>query len=446
MNIVIAGAGEVGTHLAKMLSQEEQNIVLIDPNPKRLELAAMRSELLPQVGNPLSPSDLLQANVKYADLFISVMPEEADNILACALASRLGAGKTLARINNNEFLKPDMAQYFRDMGVHTMIYPELLAAREIVSTIKNPWARQYVELFDGALVLVGVKVREGAHIVGKYLHELTRTGNKIFHIVAIKRDLETIIPKGGTQVLHGDIVFFATAQNHLDEVRKLAGKDNPPIHKVVIMGGSRIAIRSIEMIPRNIQVAIIEKDKEKSMRISAIAPTNVQVYNGDGRDSDILIEAGLDQTDVFIALTENSETNVLACLGAKRFGVFKTIAKEENIDYISLADRLDIGTLINKKLLAAGSIYRIFLGEDTSTVKCLTLANADVAELVAHRGAPVTKRPVKDLNIPEGITFGGMVRNGVPQMIHGDTVIEPYDHVVVFCLNTPLNILKDFFG
>ncbi len=446
MNIVIAGAGEVGTHLAKMLSQEDQDIVLIDPDPKRLELAAMRTELLPLVCNPLSPSDLKQAKVKDADLFISVMPAEADNILACILAARIGAKKTLARINNIEYLKPDMAQYFRSMGINTMIYPELLAAHEIVSTIKNPWAREYVELFGGVLALVGVKVREGAPIVGKFLHELTQAEDKYYHVVAIKRDLETIIPKGRTQILHSDIVFFATVPSRLDDIRKLAGKKNPPIRKVVIMGGSRIAIRSIEMIPRSIQISIIEQDKDKSMRISASSPTNVKVYNGDGRDSDILREVGLDQADVFIALTENSETNVLACLGAKRFGVFKTIAKEENIDYISLADRLDIGTLINKKLLAAGSIFHFFLGEDSSTVKCLTLANADVAELVAHRDAPVTKGPVKTLDIPDGITFGGMVRNGVPQMIHGDTVIEPYDHVVVFCLNTPLNSLKEFFG
>lgn len=446
MNIVIAGAGEVGTHLAKMLSQEEQDIVLIDSNPARLEVAAMHSELLPLVGNPLSPTDLIQGKVKTADLFVSVLNEEADNILACALASRLGAKKTLARINNNEYLKPDMIQYFRNLGINTLVYPELLAAREIVSTIKNPWARQYVELFDGALVFVGVKVRDGSDIVGKYLHELTQTESKYYHIVAIKRDLDSIIPKGDTQILHGDIVFFATAKKDLDKIRILCGKRNPPVKKVVIMGGSRIALRSIEMIPKNIEVVIIEKNKEKGARISAIAPSNVQVYNGDGRDSDILQEVGLDEAEVFIALTENSETNVLACLGAKRFGVFKTIAKEENIDYISLADRLDIGTLINKKLLAAGSIFRIFLGEDSNTVKCLTLANADVAELVAHRDSAITKRPIKDLNIPTGITFGGMVRNGVPQMIHGDTIIEPYDHVVVFCLNAPLNSLKKYFG
>ncbi|WP_329903049.1 Trk system potassium transporter TrkA [Porphyromonas pogonae] len=446
MRIVIAGAGEVGTHLAKMLSHEDQDIILIDSDPDRLAFASRRLELMTQVGNPTSLIDLQEAGINKADLFISVTPEESTNITACMLASKLGAQRTIARINNHEYLQGDNHDFFEEMGVDSMIYPEELAAIEIVSTIGNPWARQYIELFNGSIVLIGVKVREGAPLVGKYLHELHKDNNKMFHIVAIKRDFETIIPSGYSQVLHNDIVFFTCSPDSIEDVRRMAGKRNPAVKKVVIMGASRIALRTIMHLPSHIKVCLIEQNKQKCLNLSSVVPSNVEIYHGDGRDPLILKEVGLEEAQVFIALSENSETNVLACLAAKRYGVFKTIAKEENIDYIPLAYRLDIGTLINKKLMAAGHIYRLLLGVDTSSVKCLTVANADVAELIAKRNSKITQKPIKDYKLSPNITFGGLVRNGVPMMINGDTQIEPYDHVVVFCHDISMSKLKDFFS
>lgn len=446
MRILIAGAGEVGTHLAKLLSNEDFDITLIDPDPARLEQASHRLELLAIQANPTSLKDLQEAGVSNTDLFISVTPEESTNLTASILASRLGAKRTLARINNHEYLTPDNMTFFENLGINSMIYPEELAADEIYAAIRYPWARQFIELFNGSLILVGVKVRSGAELVGKYLHELGKDNNKVFHIVAIKRDLETIIPSGNTRVEHGDVVFFTCAPDQISTVRSIAGKRNPTVHKVVIMGASRTALRAIARIPKNINVCLIERNKEKCIKLSSVLPSEVKLYHGDGRDPDLLKEIGLNETDVFIALTENSETNVMACLSAKRYGVFKTVAKEENIDYIHLAYGLDIGTLINKKLITAGHIFRMLLGADSSTVKCLSVANADVAELIAKRDSKVIAKPIKELNLGNNITFGGMVRNGVPMMIDGDTVLEPYDHVAVFCHDISMNQLKDLFN
>ena len=211
------------------------------------------------------------------------------------------------------------------------------------------------------------------------------------------------------------------------------------------MGASSIAMRTIAKASRSIEFILFEKEKRRIEEIRDKLPSNVTLYHGDGRDPALLEEVGIRNAQVFMALTENSETNVLACLAAKRYEVFKTIAKEENIDYIPLAERLDIGTIINKKLIAAGYIYRSLLGQDTSTVKCLTIANADVAEIVARRGSPITGKPVKDLALPKGITLGGMVRNGVPHMIDGNTIIEPYDLVVVFCYELAIDKVKALF-
>ena len=450
MRIVIAGAGEVGTHLAKMLSNEEQNIVLMDQDGKKLERASHHLEVLPIEGSPTLLSDLERAHVAGADLFVGVTPDEATNVMACMLAKRVGARHTIARINNPEYLESEYNILMEELGVDSMIYPEELAAREIGSIIEYPWARQYVTLFNGALALVGVKVRNGAPIVGQYLKDLKTLlpgdDGKYFHVVAIKRDFDTLIPRGNTRIEHNDLVFFTCDVDHIDLVRKLSGKKAPKIERVVIMGASPVALRTISKISEDIQVALIDIDKDKCLRLSQELPHNVEIYHGDGRDPEIVDEVNLEGSQVFIALTENSETNVLACLAAKRYNVYKTVAKEENIDYIPLAYRLDVGTLINKKLLAAGYIYRTLLGQDTGQVTCLSLVNnAEVIELVARRDSHIVGRRISDLKLPANMTFGGMMRNGRPCMIDGNTVFEPYDHVVIVSHDLTINTLKELF-
>jgi trk system potassium uptake protein TrkA len=445
MKIIIAGAGEVGTHLAKLLSQEKQDIILMDPSEERLNFPGSNTEILPMVGNPTSIRDLEEAGISNTDLFVSVTPEETTNVAASILASKLGAHRTLARINNYEYLLPGNKDLFEKMGINAMIYPEMLAAREIVTAVRRPWTRQYWELCGGALILIGVKVRENSQLVNKMLSELLYE-QKLYHIVAVKRQNETIIPRGSDMVLSGDIVFFTTTKEHIEDVRKLAGKKDPEVKKVVIMGGSRIALRTCQYLPNNIRVKVIETNKDKSYKIAERVPGNVLIINGDGRDTDLLLQEGIQDAQAFIALTENSSTNILACLAAKRFGVFKTIAKIENIDYISMAENMDIGTVINKKLIAASYIYQFLLDADVSNVKCLTFANADMAELVARPDSKVTRKAVKDLHLPKDMTLGGLIRNGEPMMIKGDTRIQPYDHVAVFCLDTAMRKLEDYFN
>ncbi len=445
MKIIIAGAGEVGTHLAKILAKERQDIVLIDQNEERLHFPNSGAEILPMVGNPTSLNDLKEAGVKKADLFISVTPEESTNITACMLAAELGAQHTLARINNYEYLQPKNKEIFDRMGIGSMIYPEMLAAKEIVAAVSRPWTRQYWELFDGAIILIGVKIRDNSQLVNAYLSELNNT-RKLYHIVAIKRGPETIIPRGEDRILSNDLLYFTTTKEHVKEVQNLAGKADPEVKKVVIMGGGRIAIRTAQYLPHHIRVKVIEMDKDKSHRIAEVVPGNVLTINGDGRDPDLLMQEGLKDAQAFIALTENSSTNILACLAAKRSGVYKTIAQIENLDYIPLAESMDIGSVINKKLIAASHIYRYLLDADVSNVKFLTFANADVAELIARPESRITRKMVKDLKLPKDITLGGLIRDGVPMMIDGDTQIRAFDHVVAFCLDNAIRKVEDYFN
>lgn len=445
MKIVIAGAGEVGIHLAKMLAKERHDIVLIDPNEERLHFPNTSTEILPIIGNPTSIQDLREAGVKKADLFVSVTPEESTNVTACMLAAELGAHKTLARINNYEYLQPKNKEIFEKVGINSMIYPEMLAAQEIVTAVNRPWTRQYWELFGGALILIGVKIRQNSSLVDATLSELHMT-QKVYHIVAIKRKNETIIPRGTDTIEADDLVYFTTTKEHIKDVRLLSGKSDPEVRKVVIMGGSRIAIRAAQYLPHHIRVKVIEMQRDKSHRIAEVVPGNVLIINGDGRDPDLLMQEGLKDAQAFVALTENSSTNILACLAAKRYGVYKTIAHIENLDYIPLAESMDIGSVINKKLITASYIYQSLLKADVSNIKFLTFANADVAELIARPNSKITRKQVKDLKLPKDMTLGGMIRDGIPMMIEGDTQIQAYDHVVVFCLDSAIRKLEEYFN
>ncbi len=446
MKILIAGAGEVGTHLAKMLSKEKHDIILMDPDENKLAFTRSGMEILPITGNPTSLSDLEEAGINRIDLFISVTPEETTNITACMLATKMGAEKTFARINNYEYLLPKNKEFFSNLGIDSMIYPEMLAAKEIVSAIRRPWTRQYWDLLGGALILLGIKIGENAPIVNKQLTELADHKNKYYHIVAIKRGNDTIIPFGSDRVMAGDTVFFTSRKENIEEIRKQAGKSEPEVKNVLIMGGGRIAIRASQYLPGNIHIKIIETSKAKSIRISEQVPDNVLIINGDGRDTDLLMQEGIQHTEAFVALTENSSTNILACLAAKRFGVTKTIAQVENLDYIPMAEKLDIGSVINKKLIAASHIYQFLLRVDVSTVKCLAFANADVAELVARPDSKITKRKVKDMRLPKDMTLGGLIRDGEPMLIDGETQIQAQDHVVVFCLDSAMRKLENYFN
>ncbi len=346
MKIVIAGAGAVGTHLAKLLSAENQDIILMDTDRERLNFSGSNIEMITMVGSSTSLSDLTEVGIKDTDLFIAVTPDESVNITSCLLASNMGAKKTFARIDNYEYLLPKNKEFFQKLGVDAMVYPEMLAAKEIVSAIKQPWIQMWIELCGGALILVGTKINANAPLANKYLYDLSPTEKK-FHVVAIKRNGITIIPRGNHQMLAGDTLFFTTTKEFVNDIPALVGKKNYDVRKIMIMGGSRIAIRTCQYLPSDVSIKLLESDKEKCKRLLDKLPKNVTVYHDDGRKADSLVQESISDMDAFIAVTGNSEANILACMAAKRFGVKKTVCEVENMDYISMAENLDIDTIIN---------------------------------------------------------------------------------------------------
>lgn len=446
MKIIIAGAGAVGTHLAKLLSGERQDIILMDENEERLARMDSNFDLMTVCASPTSISALKDVGVSGADLFIGVMPDESRNMTACMLATNLGAKKTVARIDNYEYLLPKNKDFFSKLGVDSLIYPEMLAAKEIVDALKMSWIRQWWEFAGGALVLIGTKMRNTAEILDVPLKNLGSRDDP-YHIVAIKRGDDTIIPRGDDVVKENDIVYFTTTKKHIPYVRKISGKENyADVRNVIIMGGSRIAIRASQYIPDYMQVKIIETDLNRCHRLTELVDDRIMVIHGDGRDLSLLVEEGIKKTEAFVALTDNSETNILACLAAKKLGVTKTIAEVENIDYIHMAESLDIGTVINKKNIAASHIYQMMLDADVANVKCLTFSDADVAEFVVKQGAKITKKPIKEMGLPKGMTIGGMIRKGEGMLVNGNTQILAGDHVMVFCLGEMIKKAEVYFN
>ena len=443
MKIVIAGAGEVGTHLAKLFSNEEQDIIIMDPDDRKLALLE-NYNLLTYHGSATSFACLKDVRVGSADMFIAVTPFEARNIMACQLAKSMGAQRTVARIDNSEYLAKQHTAYIHKLGVDHLIYPEHLAASEMMTSLRMPWVRNCFEMFDSQLIVLGVRLRDNATIVNKQLKELSSMA-QLLHVSAIKRNRETIIPRGDDYIMAGDIAYIATTLNYIDEVRKACGKSTLTVEKILIMGGSEMAEQLALKIGDKYHVKIIEADRERCEELSALLP-NCNIVHGDARDTDLLEEEGISDYDAFIALTSNTEANILGCLMAKEHGVSKTIAEVENLQYINEAEALNIGTIINKQLLASSRIVQIMLDCDVDNARCLALSDAEVAELVIKDRARVTKAEVKDLRLPAGMTIAGMVRAGKGQLVRGNTRLLAGDHVVVFCLNGYIHRIEKVFS
>jgi trk system potassium uptake protein TrkA len=445
MKIVIAGAGAVGTHLAKMLSHQDHDIILLDSDEEKLKEIDSHLDLLTIVGSCASLKDLKEANVKKADLFIAVTQSETTNITATILAKKVGALRTIARIDNQEYLLSENKEYLQSLGIDELIYPERLAAKEVISYLSRSGTRQVYEFSGGKLLLYGIKISSKSVIMDKTLAEVSAmTANVDFRAVAIKREDSTIIPRGHNRFSRGDLVYVVSKPESIEQVMMLAGKQKYDIKNAMILGGSRIGQKTATELGKKMNLKLLELDKDKSLKLADALPETL-VINGDGRDKELLKEEGIHKMDAFVAVTGNSETNILACLLAKKMGVKRTIAEVENIDYIDLADNIGVGTMINKKLLAASYIYRFTMDADVQHCKWLTVSDAEVMELVAKPGSKITKATLSELDFPDDANIGGIIRGDESLIAMGTTQIQTDDKVVVFTLPSAIKKVEKFF-
>lgn len=446
MKIVVVGAGAVGSHLAKMLSQENHDIVLLDIDEDKLRQVGSNLDVMTRVGSATSIPDLLDTNIKKCDLFIAVAKTEEINITSAILAKRLGAKKTIARIDNQEYLYSKYKVHFNELGVDYMIYPEKIAAREITGLIHQTGSTDIVDFSGGMLTLFAIKLEDKAPIVGKTLNQLMTSEHGFdFRAVAITHEGETIIPTGDFKFTGGDLIYTISNNKEIDSMLKHSGKTQFEVRDIMILGGSRIGMLTARDLGAHHNVKIIERDREKSYRLSNML-NNTLVINGDGRDYNLLMEEGLDKMDAFISVTGDSEINILSCMLAKKLGVRKTIAEVENINYIALAENMGIDTIINKKLITASRIFRFTTSDSVTAVRCLTGTEAEVMEFLVKADSTITQGPLSKIDFPKDSIVGGIIRGEESFIANGDSVIKPGDKVVIFALPSALSKVGKYFN
>ena len=445
MRIIIAGAGDVGFHLAKLLVQENQDIALIDTDADKLKYASEHLDIATIRGNSISYTILEEANVSRADLVIAATNSEETNISTCIIAKHLGAKRTIARVRNTEFLLKREKLDLEKLGIDEIISTETLAAREIKRLLKDVAFTDSFEFDRGLLSLVGISIEETSPMAGKTVSEAAYLNpDNNFLTVAILRNNETIIPRGDVTFHIGDHVYFIAQRDAMDHILELSGKERKRIKNIMILGGNEVGLHTAKKLSLKFNVKLIEADKERCFEL-ADELRGTLVIHGNGSDVELMEEEGIEQMDAFIAVTENSETNIISCLVAKNHGVRKTIALVENMDYIHLSQNIGVDTMINKKLIAANFIFRHIRKGEVVSLTSLHGVDAEVVEFEVSEKSPVVGKVLKGINFPKSAIIGGVIRKGKSFTPNGDFSFEPLDHVVVVARPECIHKVESYF-
>lgn len=448
MKIIIAGAGEVGFHLAKLLSFESQEITLLDTKKESLVYAIDHLDIRVIKGDATSIAVLKDAKIDTSDLFIAVTSSETTNITACVLAKQLGARRTIARISNTEFIDNKEIVGFSKFGIDELISPEALAASEIELLLNQYGFNDNYEFEEGALTMLSLRLSRTATFVDKTVKEAAKSFPELHFVpIAIQRlgTQYTIIPRGDTQFKEGDKVVFITSKGGDEELFELSGRVKIDIRNIMILGGSKIGLKTAkDLCQSKFKVKVVESNKDTAFELADELP-NALIINGDGRNAELLEEENISNMDAFIAVTGNSETNIMSCLVAKSKGVKKTIALVENMDYYQLSQSIGIDTLINKKLLAANNIFRYIRKGEVVAMTKLNNMNAELLEFEVKPKSKITNKPIRDLEFPRSAIIGGVIRNGKGMIPLGSFKIEGGDRVVVCCLPRSITEVEKFF-
>ncbi len=445
MNIIIAGDGEVGFHIAEALVDSQHDITIVDPHEELLKMVEAHTDLMTIVGESNSVGVLKKANVSKADLVISVLHDEQTNILTAILAKKLGAKMSIARVNTLENVSLENQKIYEELGIDYLISPEDIAAHEVIELLQQPEATEVYEFSGGKLSVFLIRIEEVAPVIGKTLSQVAgELGELDFRAVAIRRDRETFLPSGDSVFKVNDMVYVITKPEACDQLMSLSGKKKVEVNNIMIVGGGRVGKVIAKRMEREMNIKLIEKDRERSMKLTDLLDETL-IISGDAHDMVLLEEEGIDKVDAFIAVTDSSETNILACLHAKKYGVKKTVALVENLDYIEISKNIGIDTIINKKLIAASYIIKYSMANEVSSLKYLSDMNLEIVELIAAAGSPITKKPIRELNIPRNGIIGGIVRGENAHIALGDFQIQADDKVVVFTLPGTTSKMEKLF-
>ncbi len=445
MRVIIAGVGNVGFHLAKLLSQEGQDIVLIDKVADKLKQASNSVDAATIKGTSTSYSVLEEAGVVDADLLIAVTSSEEANIATAIIAKHLGAKRTIARISNTEFLYQKDKLNLKHLGIDDVISPESLAAREIKRLLKEVAVTDSFEFEKGLLQLIGVNIDSKSPLKGKSMLEVAKINpDQSFMTVAILRENETIIPYGDTCFEENDHAYFIAQPDGVEKLLFLTGKKKEGVKNVMILGGSRVGFHAAKLLSARYNVKIIERNAQKCFDLADQLP-DAMVINGDGRNVELLEEESINEMDAFVAVMGDSETNIISCLVAKKMGVKKTIAMVENMDYIHLSQSIGVDTLINKKLIAANFIFRHIRQGEIVSIASIHGVDAEILEFEVQETSKITRQELRNLDFPKAAIIGGVIRDGKGLTTPGNFKFEPKDRVVVLSKLECIKKVEEYF-
>ena len=445
MRIVISGVEEMGNHLAKMLSGNGHDITVIDQDAKMLAELGTLADVITIEGDATTFATLRKASVRKCDLFIAVDSVENDNVLSAMMAKQLGAKKSIARIDNNEYLEPNNKEMFINMGIDYLLYPEKIAAEEVINLLGHSATTEFVDFSSGKLSLVVFRLEPNSSIIGASISGFDEEQPLSYRTVAIMRDGETIIPKSTDTYMVGDMVYAISRHDSVAEVMALSGKSSVHINNMMILGGSRIGVQIAQALQDDVNIKLIDYNADKAYRLAEMLERTL-ILHQDGRDTEAMMEEGLANMDAFVAVTGRSETNILTAMLAKRMGVKRVIAEVENMNYINIADSMGVDTIINKKIVTASNIFRFTMSTDVLAIKCLTGSDAEVLEFIVKPNSPATKSTIGDMGLPEDVIIGGIVRGDKVIIAVSNTQINAYDRVVVFAMPSAISNIGYYFN
>jgi trk system potassium uptake protein TrkA len=445
MKIIIAGAGDLGSHLAKLLSSESHDIYLLDQNEERLNTISSQIDVFTIAGDAKSVEIMEQKLISSCDLLIAVTSSEETNMLICILGKKLGAKRTIARINDVNIIKENKEHFYNELGIDTLISPTYLATLEIQRLVNQSAFTDDIEFENGKLTVFGVSLSKNSILINKTVRQSADLNpNLSFKPLALHRDDLTLIVNGETVLKENDIVYFISLKDSIANIIKLCGKNNFKIKNVMIIGGSRIGINTAELLENDFRVTLVEKDKATCEQMASTLKKTL-VINIDGHDVKMLEEEGLTEIDALISVTADSEMNIMTSLVGKSHGIKKTIARIENFDYINLSQSIGIDTLINKKIIAADNIFKFVRKGNVSLVANLHGTDAEIIEFVVKDGSEITKSPINKLNFPTSSKIAGVIRNGIPIIPFGDFHLKENDKTIVFSLTESIQKIEKFF-
>ncbi|MCE7054576.1 Trk system potassium transporter TrkA [Algoriphagus sp. AGSA1] len=445
MNIVIAGAGDMGYHLAEQLSYDNKDITLIDTDREVLDYVASKLDVLTVQGDATSFEILTRANVNRASMVLCVTTSEKTNIVTAVLAKQLGAKRVMARVRNHSYMEAENLTYFKNLGIDNLISPTMLCSKHIFNMIENS---SFTEVFDfegGKLNIVGITLDQSNPLVNQRI--LDTKSNPIFEdirIIAILRDQKTIIPRGSTIIRNNDHVFFISNKKNTQTIMEVLGQEKHTIKNVMIIGGDDMALTTALRLEDHYRVTLINKDKERCKWLAENLKSSL-VINGDYKNVELLIEEGLEQMDAFLALTDSSETNIIASLTAKNHGVYKTIAHVDTREYIHISHSIGVDSLINKKLVAANEISRFLKKGTVEAVSGIYGVDAEFIQYSVCKNNRLIKNPLRELHFPDSAIVAGVIRGEQVFIPDGDFQLNLKDKAIVLALPEAKNALEKLF-